>query len=66
MALKYQIELDVSKMNQDVVKEYSILETKIESFIKHHPRKKMTAADYAKLSEMLQQRVEIMRRLGSK
>ncbi len=63
---RWAYELDPNEMNQEVLKEYTELETKIEQFLDGHPRKNMTEEDHEELSGMLRERVSIMNRLGKK
>ena len=61
---KWNFEIDTSVCDQDVLKEYQQLESKIESFIKTHPERKRTDEEREYLSCLVRQRPGIMRRLG--
>ena len=61
---KWNFEIDTTVYDQDVLKEYQQLESKIESFIKSHPERNRTDEDREYLSNLVRQRPGIMRRLG--
>lgn len=61
---KWRFNIDTSVCDQDALKEYTQLESKIERFIKDHPERKRTPAEKEELSQMVRQRPGIMRRLG--
>lgn len=63
---KWQFDIDLSKANPAVLKEYQKLESIIENFLKAVPQKDMTEMDHEVLSGLLAKRVKIMNRLFKK
>ena len=62
---KWQHEIDLSVVNQEVLKEYQKHEQVIETFLKNHPEKYLSNDNQKYLNELLAKRVSIMKRLGT-